>query len=139
MAEGKVEFELVSPEHLVLSEPVEMVVVPGTNGDFGVLPGHSPLLSTVRMGIIAIYEAREIVNRIFVAGGFAEVTADRCTVLADVAMPVQDIDGTAVEARLREAREDERIASTEEERAAAAYEIALAEAQLEASRMAPSH
>ena len=74
MADGKVEFELVSPARLLSSQSVDMVVVPGGDGDFGVLPGHAPLLSTVRPGVILVYQGREITERIFVAGGFAEVT-----------------------------------------------------------------
>src|SRR5229473_3008905 len=97
----KVQFELVSPEKLILSEPVDMVVVPGSEGNFGVLAGHSLLISTVRPGVIDVYEGSAITERIFVAGGFAEVTPDRCTVLADEAVAVKDLDATAVEANIR--------------------------------------
>ena len=64
-------FELVSPERLLFSTDVEMVVVPGDEGDFGVLAGHAPLVSTVRSGVIDVYESDSISERIFVAGGFA--------------------------------------------------------------------
>ena len=101
MAEGKVEFELVSPERLLVSQPVDMVVVPGTEGNFGVLPGHAPFISGVRMGTIDIFEGGQVKRRIFVAGGFAEVTATRCTVLAEQAFPVEDIDRAAVETEIR--------------------------------------
>ncbi len=67
----RIEFELVTPERLAFSEPVEMVVVPGDEGDFGVLPGHAPMISTVRPGVITIYEGGAVRQRIFVAGGFA--------------------------------------------------------------------
>ena len=67
-----VQFELVSPERLVLSSEVSMVVVPGAEGDFGVLPGHSPMISNVRSGVISIYNDRAIEARIFVDGGFAD-------------------------------------------------------------------
>ena len=63
----KVEFELVSPEKLLTSQPVDMVVVPGSEGDFGVLAGHSPMISTVRPGVIDVYEGDRIVDRVFVA------------------------------------------------------------------------
>ena len=72
MPDNKVEFELVSPERLLVAQPVDMVVVPGGDGDFGVLPGHAPLISTVRPGVIEIYEGNAVSDRIFVAGGFAE-------------------------------------------------------------------
>jgi len=93
MAE-KLQFELVSPEKLLLSEAVAMVVVPGGEGNFGVLPGHSLLIATVRPGVIDVYadEQTEISERIFVSGGFAEVTPERCTVLADEALPLSALD-----------------------------------------------
>lgn len=103
MADNAVQFELVSPEKLILSEEVEMVVVPGAEGDFGVLPGHTPVISTVRPGVIHIFEGGSVKTRIFVAGGFAEVTADRCTVLAEEAVPLGDIDRDQVEESLQEA------------------------------------
>src|SRR3954469_24414344 len=97
----KVQFELVSPERLLISRDVGMVVVPGSEGDFGVLPDHAPLISTVRPGVIEVYDDGQTVSdRIFVAGGFAEVTGDRCTVLATEAVPVKDINRAAAEAEL---------------------------------------
>lgn len=98
-----VEFELVSPEKLLKSEPVEMVVVPGAEGDLGVLPGHSPLIATVRPGIIQIHEGGSVKESIFVAGGFCEISPERCTVLAEEAMPVDSIDKAAAEKRLEDA------------------------------------
>ena len=86
----QVQFELVAPERLLLSEPVDMVVVPGSEGDFGVLAGHAPLISTVRPGVIETYSGKTVKDRIFVAGGFAEVTRERCTVLAEEAVPVAE-------------------------------------------------
>jgi F-type H+-transporting ATPase subunit epsilon len=98
MAE-KVQFELVSPEKLLLSEAVAMVVVPGGEGNFGVLPGHSLLISTVRPGVIDVYadEPNAVSERIFVSGGFAEVTPERCTVLADEAVPMASLDRADLE------------------------------------------
>lgn len=106
MADNAVQFELVSPEKLLLSEEVEMVVIPGAEGDFGVLPGHSPVISTVRPGVIHIFEGGSVKTRIFVAGGFAEVTAERCTVLAEEAVSLDDIDRDQVEQALKDAMED---------------------------------
>ena len=99
----QVEFELVSPERLLLSRPVDMVVVPGGDGDFAVLPGHALLMSTVRGGVIDMYEGDTISTRIFVAGGFVEVTAERCTVLAEEAIPLDDIDRGEAASRLNDA------------------------------------
>jgi F-type H+-transporting ATPase subunit epsilon len=98
----RVQFELVTPERLVLSAMVEMVVVPGTEGNFGVLPGHAPLISTIRPGMIEIYETRPNVSeRIFVVSGIAEVTPERCTVLAEEAMSPSSLDRAAIEAELQ--------------------------------------
>lgn len=133
MAEGKVEFELVSPERLLLSEPVDMIVVPGAEGDFGVLPRHAPMISTLRIGTIRVYQGREVKQRIFVAGGFAEVTPERCTVLAEEAVPVGDIDKAKIEAELKDLREDLGDASDSDQKQAIARRIAVREAMLAAA------
>jgi len=101
----KLQFELVSPERLLLSEPVGLVVVPGTEGNFGVLPGHALLIAAVRPGVIEVYGngLPTVTDRIFVAGGFAEVTPERCTVLADEAMPFSTLDRARIEGEAREA------------------------------------
>jgi F-type H+-transporting ATPase subunit epsilon len=79
-------FELVTPERLVLSEDVHMVVVPGSEGDFGVMAGHAPVMSTIRDGELAIYRtAGSEPERIAVEGGFAEVGENGLTVLAEKA------------------------------------------------------
>src|SRR6202521_4034680 len=96
----RTQFELVTPERLIVSSEVEMVVIPGTEGNFGVLPGHAPLISSIRPGTIDAYTGKDIAERIFVAGGFAEVTNKRCTVLADEAIHVNALDRAAIEAEL---------------------------------------
>lgn len=100
MAE-RIQLELVSPERLVLSDAFQMVVIPGVEGNFGVLRGHAPLISTIRPGVIEIYEGRAIVGQIFVVGGIAEVTPQRCTVLADGASALKDLDRNSVQAELQ--------------------------------------
>ncbi len=109
----KVEFELVSPTRLLISESVDMVVVPGTEGNFGVLPGHAPFISAVRADVIEVYEGRAVRERIFVAGGFVEATPARCTVLAEEAVPVAELDRAAVDADIRRLEEDVRDADDE--------------------------
>jgi len=96
-----IQFELVTPEQLLVSRDVDMVVVPCTEGNFGVLPGHSPLISTIRPGTIDIYEGNAIAERFFVAGGLAEVTPERCTVLADEAVPPASLERAQLEAELQ--------------------------------------
>ncbi len=128
MAADKVEFELVSPERLLLSAQVDMVVVPGAEGDFGVLPRHSPLISTLRPGIIRVFEGREVKQRIFVAGGFAEVTPERCTVLAEEAVPVGEIDAAKVDQELKDLGDDLADAKSDDDKAAIARRIKVREA-----------
>jgi F-type H+-transporting ATPase subunit epsilon len=128
MAADKVEFELVSPERLLLSQQVDMVVVPGAEGDFGVLPRHAPLISTLRPGVIRVFEGREVKERIFVAGGFAEVTPERCTVLAEEAQRVGDIDLGKLDQELKDLGEDLADAKSDEEKATIAKRIAMRQA-----------
>ncbi len=99
-------FDFVSPERRLSSGQVAMVVVPGTEGDFGVLPGHAPVMSTIRPGAIAIYENdwTVLTRRIFVDGGFAEVSDAGLTILAENATPVAEIDAAKVAADLAAAR-----------------------------------
>jgi F-type H+-transporting ATPase subunit epsilon len=132
MADDKVEFELVSPEKLLLSRAVDMVVVPGAEGDMGVLPRHSPTITTVRPGTIVVYEGGAISDRIFIAGGFAEVSDNRCTVLAEEAMPVEDIDKAAAQQSLADAREDISSADSDTARKSAETAVAVAEAKIQA-------
>jgi F-type H+-transporting ATPase subunit epsilon len=127
MAEGKVAFELVSPERLLLSAEVDMVEVPGEEGDFGVLVRHAPMISTVRPGVIKVHDGGSITQRIFVAGGFAEVTPARCTVLAEEAVPVGEIDRAAAEQRLSNAKDDLLDAKDDVQKAAAERQIKIAE------------
>lgn len=132
MAEDKVEFELVSPEKLLLSREVDMVVIPGAEGDMGVLPQHSPAITTVRPGTIVVYEGGAVTDRIFIAGGFAEVSDNRCTVLAEEAMPVEDIDKASAEQALSDARDDVGAAENDSQRNAAETAATVAEAKIQA-------
>jgi F-type H+-transporting ATPase subunit epsilon len=75
--------EIISPEKLLLARDVDMVVVPGTEGDLGILPGHARLITSLRGGLVDLYENGAITDRFFVTGGFAEITETRCSVLAD--------------------------------------------------------
>ena len=126
----KVQFELVSPDRLLISEAFDMVVVPGSEGDFGVLKDHAPFISGVRPGVIDVHDQGEVKSRIFVAGGFAEVNGERCTVLAEEAMALAEIDRAAVEAKLAELRSDLVAADNDTARAAIAGRITVAEAKL---------
>ncbi|HTQ72296.1 MAG TPA: ATP synthase F1 subunit epsilon [Acidocella sp.] len=96
--------EIVSPERLLLARDVDMVVVPGTEGDIGILPGHSKLVTSLRGGLVDIYEGSKITDRFFVTGGFAEVTESRCSVLADEIIRQADINPAVAQAKLAEAK-----------------------------------
>ena len=106
-------FELVSPEKLVMSKDVSMVVVPGAEGLFGVLPRHTSMLSTLAPGVINVYDGDSVVDSLFVVNGFAEVTEERCTVLAEEVIPVEDIDTEKYEKQI-EALKDEASRSTDD-------------------------
>ena len=130
---GTLQFDLVSPERLILSEPVEMVIVPGVEGDFGALPEHSNLISLIRPGVLYVYKDGRQSDRIFIGGGFAEVTAAGCTVLAEEAMPIGEIDRAAAERAIADAREDVEDAKDEVAKAVAQNELKVAEARLAAA------
>ncbi|HZD25126.1 MAG TPA: F0F1 ATP synthase subunit epsilon [Alphaproteobacteria bacterium] len=130
----KVAFELVSPDRLLLSVDADVVTLPGAEGDFGVLPGHAPVISALRPGVIDVEGVEEHDRRIFVAGGFAEVAADRLTVLAEDAVPVADLDRAALEQRVRDAREDVEDAKSDDERRHEEAKLALLEEMLTAVR-----
>jgi F-type H+-transporting ATPase subunit epsilon len=98
-----VSLEIVSPERLLMSRPVDMVVIPASEGDMGVLEGHTPMIVMLRGGVIDLYEGDRITDRLFVDGGFAEVTPERCTVLADRVMPLAEVNRADAEQRLAEA------------------------------------
>ena len=95
-----VSLEIVSPEKLLLSRSVDMVVIPASEGDMGVLEGHSPMIVTLRGGTIALYEGDHVTDQLFVSGGFAEVTGERCTVLATEVLPLADVSRAEGEKRL---------------------------------------
>ncbi len=100
-----VELEIVSPERLLLSRPVDMAVIPAAEGDIGVLPNHAPMIVLLRGGVIAIHEGGRVTDQLYVSGGFAEITPERCTILADEAVPVAELSKAEGERRLGEAEQ----------------------------------
>jgi F-type H+-transporting ATPase subunit epsilon len=129
----KVAFQLVAPERLLATADVDMVVVPGAEGDFGVLPQHSLFMSVLRPGVIETYDGGRVSERIFVGGGFAEVNERGCTVLAEEAMPVEEIDVEDARQRLSDAEEDLREATNDAARARLERDVRVAEAQIQAA------
>lgn len=111
-------FDLVSPERLLRSSAVHMVVVPGTEGDFGVLAHHAPFMSTLRPGAVDIYESDGAQpEKLFVSGGFAEVADNRLTILAEDAVALADVNVDDVKSQLADAKEDLGDAKDDVERA----------------------
>ncbi len=130
------QLELVSPEKLLLSRPVEMAVIPAAEGEMGVLPGHSPMIVTLRGGIITVTENGQATDRLFIAGGFAEITPERCTVLADEATPVSELSRAAAERRMTEAEAEYNglaTTGTPEQREAAMDRLMSARAMVSAA------
>jgi F-type H+-transporting ATPase subunit epsilon len=96
-------FELVSPEKLLFNQPVKMVTVPGSLGEYGVLAGHAPMITEIKPGVIRIYADNDatVTLRLFVTGGFAEVTQTRFTVLATEATPVSELNKTELQEQVK--------------------------------------
>src|ERR1700761_5523574 len=92
--------EIISPEKLLLSRPVDMVVIPGTEGDLGILPGHSKLITGLRGGLVDLYQNHKNCYLLFASAGFAEVTEQRCSVLADDIPRQSDLDIHVAESAL---------------------------------------
>ncbi|MBV9548448.1 MAG: F0F1 ATP synthase subunit epsilon [Alphaproteobacteria bacterium] len=119
MANTKIAFDLVSPEKLLLSASADMVTVPGTEGYMGVMAGHSPVVTTLRAGMIDVNTDGKD-ERYFIRGGFAEIGPAKITVLAEEAIPMTELDIAVLDQRIKDAQEDELAAETDTDRLRAA-------------------
>ena len=117
-------FELVSPEKLLFSGEVESVVVPGAEGAFTVLKDHAPVMSTLKPGLVEVSQGAGKAQRLFVRGGFADVAAGGLTILAEQAIPVEDLDAGRIGAEIRNAEEDVADAKSDEARRVASEKLA---------------
>lgn len=126
---GKTRLEIVSPAKLLLSREVDMAVIPAAEGDMGVLPGHAPMIVTLRGGVIAIHDEGQVTDRLFVGGGFAEVTPERCTVLADEAVPVTELSRAEAASRVTTAQAEYDATTKQAGASPAAVEAAMARLQ----------
>ncbi len=123
----KLHFALVSPERELFNGEVDHVVVPGSEGEFGVMPNHAPVMSVIKPGALrVINDGAE--RRIFVNGGFADVTPEGLTVLAEEAVDLADVSAADLEQQLKNAQEDLRDANSDEKREIAQRALARAEA-----------
>ncbi|MCC0056711.1 MAG: F0F1 ATP synthase subunit epsilon [Rhodobiaceae bacterium] len=118
------QFDLVSPERLLLSAEVEEVVVPGSEGEFGVLAEHTPIISTMRPGLVRVRGGEATSEAIYVAGGIAEFSNNQLTILAEHALPVSELDADKIAAEIKNVEED--IADAKDETVRAKAEIRLA-------------
>jgi F-type H+-transporting ATPase subunit epsilon len=109
-------FELVSPERLLVSEQVESVVIPGAEGEMTVMANHAPVMTTVKPGVVTVRAVSGKGDRYVVFGGFADILPEACTLLAESAVHVADIDRDDLARRIREAREDAADARNDEDR-----------------------
>lgn len=116
-------FELVTPERVLMSQPVEQVLVPGGDGDFTVFAGHAPVVSTLRPGVIEAKAADGKITRIYVRGGFCEVAPTSLTVLAEKASNADALTGDALAGELKAAEADLAAAKTDDERWLAATAV----------------
>ena len=107
-------FELVSPARLVLSEEASQVVVPGLEGDFTMLSGHAPFMTTVRPGVVEVTSAAGKIAKIFVRGGFADASPAGLTILAEQAIPVEELKADVIAREIKDAEEDVADAKTDE-------------------------
>ncbi|HEY8163537.1 MAG TPA: F0F1 ATP synthase subunit epsilon [Methylocystis sp.] len=120
-------FELVSPEKLLFSGDVESVVAPGAEGQFTVLKDHAPVMTTLKSGVVAIAADDGKVEKLFVRGGFADVNAAGFTILAELAVPLAEIDAAKVDADIKNAREDLADAKSDDARRAASEKLSQLE------------
>ena len=128
----KIHFDLVSPEKKLVSEDVRMAVVPGDEGTFGVMAGHCSLVASLGTGVIKLYKEDEkgTPERIFIMGGFADVTPDKCSVLAEEAIPVSSMDKGRLEQQLRDLNEDLGLAKEKEDKARVKKQIGIVNAKI---------
>jgi len=109
-------FELVSPNKLMFSGPAESVLVPGSEGDFVVLRDHAPVMASLRPGVVTFEEAQGKQTRIFVRGGFADVSAAGLILLAETAIPASELDAGLLDQEIQNAEEDLADAPDEQKR-----------------------
>lgn len=129
------QFELVSPEQVLASEQVYMVEIPGEAGNFGVLADHAPLLSSVRPGVVTITAPDMTQRQLFVAGGFADVTGKSCSLLAEEAVALSELNAAKLEQELSDLKDDAGFAKDDQVKAQRIYkQIAVVEAKLAALR-----
>ncbi len=128
----QIQFELASPQKMAVNKAVAMVIVPGAQGRYGVLPDHAPLATEIGAGLVEIYEdnTHAVTSRFFVAGGFCQVAPGRCTILADQILKVEELDRAAIRAEIKNLQDQALAAQTEEEQEAFSKRLDVERAKL---------
>lgn len=130
----KINFELVSPEEKLVSEEAYMVVVPGDEGNFAAMPGSASTLASLKPGVVTIFWEKEEQSplKVFISGGFVDVTGKQCTILAETADDVADFDRTEIEQTIRNLQEDLSLAKDKRQKSQVQENLAIAKSKLEA-------
>jgi len=123
-------FTLVSPEKVILERDVSMVVLPGSDGNIGVLPHHAPMVTTLRPGVVTVYEGDEVLVKMFVDGGVSEITPERCTALVSKASPLETLDRSVLEIQIKNLLEDMKESETSQERKQASISLDITRSKL---------
>ena len=130
-------FELVSPARLLFSGSVASVTIPGTEGEMGIYPGHAPVLATLKPGVVTVYKDDGATDRIFVKGGMAEVNPAGLTLLAEVAIPVSELNAGTLASQIKDLEDDVADAKSDEARRKASENLEHLKALQGAIRYAP--
>ena len=133
-SQKKINFELVSPEAKLISSPVKMAVIPGEEGEMGVGAGHSSFIVSLKPGVVKLYtnDNNEEPQKIFITGGFADITNENCTVLAEQAIAVEKIDAAKTEQEVKDLKEDLNAASEAVDKIRITRQLNFAKAKLAA-------
>ena len=112
---AKISFDLVSPENLIFNDEVGMIIVPGKDGDLGILPGHSKVMSSLRPGRVMVYgENKSLLKSFFVSGGFAEINPEKCIVLAESVEELSSLEKSLVEKEIQQLESQNEIKANEQ-------------------------
>ncbi len=112
---AKISFDLVSPENLIFNDEVGMIIVPGKDGDLGILPGHSKVMSSLRPGRVMVYgENKSLLKSFFVSGGFAEINPEKCIVLAESVEDLSSLEKSLVEKEIKQYESQNEIKANEQ-------------------------
>jgi len=120
-----ISFDLVSPENLIFNDEAGMIIVPGKDGDLGVLPGHSKVMSSLRPGRVMVYgEDKNLLKAFFVSGGFAEINPEKCIVLAESVVELNTLEKSLIEKEIQDLEKEDNNKSEDK--------LLVAKAKLEA-------